>query len=217
MKEIPLSPALPPVKSPPRLPSVSITAPDVFSNREEPAGLSIKTTPDVFSIRTTPADLSNNATRRSFACSPLLSRSDDSSHYRFNLQRSFDSYTTSKCTCLHSFTHRTEAPDTPSPIQSPPIFPSSSLHYQFIPTFCSLSLLFTIRSVKRVGSSNAEVLRVVVAHMQWCPSTTTLWEVLHKLDALEFGADCYSTVLKLVRKATTQLRYHVGFDVACKW
>lgn len=191
-------------------PSLPINAADVFFVKPS----------DVFSTK--PSDtLSVRTVRRSLACSPLLSKSeDDSSQFMFDLQRSYDSYTTEKHASCHSLTPRTRTHDTPSPIQSPPAppaFPASSLRYQFVPQVCSLSLLFTIRSVKQPASgAPVEVLRVVVAHIRWCPATATLWELLHRLDELELGAECFATVLQLVRKATARLSYRVGLSVGCQ-
>lgn len=199
-------------------PSLPINAADAFSTKP----LDTLSTKPLDTLSTKPLDtLSVRTVRRSLACSPLLSKSeDDSSQFMFDLQRSYDSYTPEKHASYHSLTLRTRTHDTPSPIQSPPAppaFPASSLHYQFIPQVCSLSLLFTIRSVKQPASGDpVEVLCVVVVHLRWCPSTTTLWELLHRLDELELGAECFATVLQLVRKATARLTYRVGLSVYCQ-
>ena len=210
------------MKPRPQTPSLPINAADAFSTKPSDT-LSTKpsdtlSTKPLDTLSTKPSDtLSVRTVRRSLACSPLLSKSeDDSSQFMFDLQRSYDSYAPEKHASYHSLTLRTRTHDTPSPIQSPPAppaFPASSLHYQFIPQVCSLSLLFTIRSVKQPSSGDpVEVLRVV----RWCPSTTTLWELLHRLDELELGAECFATVLQLVRKATARLSYRVGLSVGCQ-
>ena len=49
----------------------------------------------------------------------------------------------------------------------------------------------------------------------------TMYKILKStdqgLDELELGAECFATVLQLVRKATARLTYRVGLSVGCQY